>query len=120
MRINNKSAIIHKLIFEVRYRWGYTYLDKCGRTVNRIMRERPEWIPFGSDPNPQNAPLISTKNGSRFNFSALKYDISLEQSANQQQTLSRDNIDDVSTQIDYLANIVNDELNLNEFDRMGF
>jgi hypothetical protein len=43
MLINGKNSILQKLIFEVRYEYGYAYLDKCGRIVNTITRAFPEW-----------------------------------------------------------------------------
>jgi hypothetical protein len=38
-----------------------------------------EWEFYGREPDPQRAPLISLRNGTRFNFSTLKYDFALEQ-----------------------------------------
>ncbi|MBN2395994.1 MAG: hypothetical protein JXC36_05985 [Candidatus Atribacteria bacterium] len=120
MRIQNKETIVHKLVYEVRYNYGYTYLDRCGRTINRIMRERPEWSPHIKEPNPQNAPLINTKSKSIFNFSALKYDLSLEQQAGIKEALTKKDITEFQEQADYLSKVINDELGLHEFTRIGF
>src|SRR5262245_52552735 len=75
--IRGKPLIIHKVVFELRYRFGYTYLDRCGRTINAIMRESPEWIPV-DQVSPQNTPLISLVNKCMFNFSSLKMDFTME------------------------------------------
>lgn len=120
MRIQNKDSIIHKLVYEVRYKFGYTYLDRCGRTLNRIMREKPAWMPYIDEPNPQKAPLININNRSAFNFSALKYDLALEQKIGNKASLTKNNIREFQEDADYLSKIINEELGLQEFTRIGF
>lgn len=120
MKIQNKDPIIHKLVYEVRYKFGFTYLDRCGRTINRMMREKPEWMPYIDEPNPQKAPLINTKNRSIFNFSALKYDLALEQEFGNEVALTQNNIKEFQEDADYLSKIINEELGLQEFTRIGF
>src|SRR5216117_1578814 len=78
MHIKGKDSILRKIVLEVRYEQGFTYLDKCGRTVNTVMREHPEWVIKGNTPDPSNAGLVSLHNGCLLNFSAFKYDVSLE------------------------------------------
>jgi len=73
-----KITVLQRVVFELRYRHGFTYLDACGRTLNKIQDEYPEWILTTDQPNPQSAPLISINNACIFNFSALKFDFSLE------------------------------------------
>jgi len=73
-----KSSILQKIVFELRYRYGYTYLDKCGRVINLIQREIPEWVPQADQVNPQNAPLVSLTNACLFNFSSHSLSFSLE------------------------------------------
>ncbi|HEX9975356.1 MAG TPA: hypothetical protein VGD14_25110, partial [bacterium] len=120
MQIQKKDSIIHKLVYEVRYKFGYTYFDRCGRTINRIMKEQPEWILFANEPNPQKAPLINTKNRSVFNFSALKYDLALEHEIGNEAALTKNNIKEFQENADYLSKVINDELGLQEFTRIGF
>jgi len=120
MQIQKQDSIIHKLVYEVRYKFGYTYLDRCGRAINRIMREKPEWMPFVDEPNPQKAPLINTKNRNVFNFSALKYDLALEQEIGNKAALTKNNIREFQEDADYLSKIINEELGLQEFTRIGF
>jgi len=66
LTIKAKAAILHKIVFEVRYRYGYTYLDKCGKTINLIMRDAPEWIVRADQPNPQLAPMVSSETVASF------------------------------------------------------
>jgi len=114
-----RESLLHKLVFDVRYRFGFSYLDSCGRTANTIMREFPEWILRSDSPSPQNAPLVSLRNGCLFNFSALKYDLSLERPAGK-APLSDEDVSLFSDQAESLHAIVADNLGLEDFTRVGF
>jgi hypothetical protein len=121
MRIGNprKSALTQKAVFELRYRYGFAYLDRCGRVTNAILRDKPEWILGNTSPNPQNAPLINTTNNCRFNFSALKIDFGIEQGVGE-EALSEENLTEFVQQVDELTQLVIGELDLSEFSRIGF
>ncbi len=118
-RIRGQEALLHKLVFDVRYRFGFSYLDSCGRTANTIMREFPEWILRSDSPNPQNAPLVSLRNGCLFNFSALKYSLSLERPTGE-APLSDEDASLFSDQAESMHPIVADNLGLEDFTRVGF
>jgi hypothetical protein len=120
MQIKGKNAILQKIVFELRYNHGFTYLDRCGRTINAIMREQPEWILKSDPPNPQTAGLVSIRNGCSFNFSSFKYDFSLEMPLGAEQSLSDDELKDFVEQVDILSRIVQDHLGLKDFSRIGF
>lgn len=94
-----------------------TYLDRCGTTVNRIMRTYPEWV-IQDSPNPQNAPMVHPLTGMLFNFNPIKYDFSLDQSVD--QPLSRADIEAFIDQVECLSSIVHEELELTTFVREGF
>jgi hypothetical protein len=115
--IHGKPSNLYKLVFELRYRYGYTYLDRCGKTINAIMRESPEWVLKGEQANPQGAALVSLANQCSFNFSSLKMDFSIEQAATAEVT--RPEVEQFSTQVDRLTAIVIDQLGLREFTRIG-
>ncbi len=120
MIINGRSSICHKIVYEVQYKYGFTYLDRCGSTVNEIMKISPEWILSDNLPNPQNAPLISIRNGASFNFSALKYNFTLEQTLGADTDLEKKDIDIFTEQVDLVSAIVNERLSLSDFNRVGF
>lgn len=120
MKIDGRSSICHKVVYEVRYKYGFTYLDRCGSTINEIMKTAPEWILAEATPNPQNAPLLSLRNGTRFNFSALKYDFALEQTLGAEKDLERSDLDEFIEQVGFVSAIVNDRLGLKDFNRVGF
>jgi hypothetical protein len=119
MIFKGRSSICHKLVYEVRYNYGFTYLDRCGITVNKVMKNDPEWILSDASPNPQNAPLISLKNGTRFNFSSLKYDFALDQQVGANKDLKGD-ISDFIEQTSFISTIVHEMLDLTDFKRVGF
>ncbi|MBM4047565.1 MAG: hypothetical protein FJ279_20865 [Planctomycetes bacterium] len=119
MVIAGKASICHKLVFAVEYRFGMTYLDRCGRTMNQIMRLRPEWVLQGSDVNPQNAPLVNLKSGMVFNFSSTHMDVAIEQAGGGKE-LDEGDVSDFVEQAHFLSGIVVDELELREFTRVGF
>jgi hypothetical protein len=115
--LKGKEPLLRQMIFELRYRQGYSYLDKCGKILNRITRELPEWI-LGNQASPQGTALYSMRNRCRFNFSATRLDLGLD------YTLADGPIpdEDAGTFIEYVAylsQLVIDELTLTEFPRMG-
>jgi hypothetical protein len=119
MVINGKDSILESVVFELRYRHGLTYLDKCGRTINSIMRDQPEWLLKGGSPDPQNAGLVSVRNGCNFNFSGVKLDTSLQRPSGG-EPLSGAEVGEFAEQTEILTRIVIDQLGLNDFARIGF
>lgn len=117
--IRGKEAILHKITFELRYHYGMTYLDRCGRTVNTIMRDHPEWTLLSDHPNPQDAPLVSLANSAVFHFSGRKLDLSLERPIGEAPLRDKD-VERFSEQVDVLTASVIDQLGLEEFSRIGF
>jgi len=114
-----KAPIVHQVVFELRYRYGFTYLDRCGRVVNAILKTWPDWILANTDPNPQNAPLVNTSNNCKFNFSARKLDFAIQQGVGE-EVLSTEAIEDFAQQVEDLTRLVITELELSEFSRIGF
>lgn len=111
--------VIQKIAFELRYDFGLTYLDRCGRTANHIMKEYPEWH-LGDDPNPQNAPLVSLRDATRFSFNSKQMNVSLERRVDDEDKIGSDNVEDFAERAEQLADIVIDDLGLSEFPRIGF
>lgn len=117
MNINGKNLILQKLIFEVRYDFGYAYLDKCGRIINAITREFPEWRVNSIDLGKAN--LANLLTNCSLAFSSQKLDFSLEQQPGG-ESLSLSNLDELAIQADIITNILIEQLGLKEFTRMGF
>ena len=78
MQLKRKLGLLQKVAFELRYRRGYSYLDKCGRTIDALMTQQNEWVLKDDSVSPQNAPLLSLRNQAALNFSSKKLDLGLE------------------------------------------
>jgi hypothetical protein len=119
--IKGKAPILQKLAYELRYRQGYTYLDKCGRIVNLIQRDHPEWVLQADQVSPQNAPLVSLRNASVFTFSSVNLALGLEKPLGQ-GPLSPEDVDRFIDQADALTALVIDQLGVGQeqLTRIGF
>jgi hypothetical protein len=118
MFIKGKPSILQKLVFELRYRSGFTYLDKCGRTLNAIMRFQPEWVP-SNQPNPESTNLVSINSGCRFSFSYSSLIFSLEKPIGG-DSLAQNEVRGFIEQVEFVSQIVIDQLGLDDFSRIGF
>ncbi len=117
MFVRGKPSLLHKVVFELRYRHGFTYLDRCGKTLNAIMKSSPEWILRSDQVGPNNAPLVSTENQCTFSFSSQKLDFSIEQSPRNE--LTKTDIEKFAEQVGLVSTLVIDQLSLKEFSRIG-
>jgi hypothetical protein len=116
--IKGKEPQLRKLLYELRYEHGYVYLDRCGRILDRISREMPEWLPAG-DANPQGANLYNVRNRCSFSFSARRLGLSLDHSS-PPSALIDDPLrsDFVRTAAD-MSGFIIQELELDTFARIG-
>ena len=69
--------IPHRSVFEVRYDYGYEYLDRCGMILNELLGQHPGWRV--SDPDPQGGRVCNEDIGGTFVFNALKLDLAFQQ-----------------------------------------
>jgi hypothetical protein len=118
MDIKGKTALLERVSFELKYRHGFAYLDKCGRTLNAITRERPQWALRGAAPNAQVTALANLENGCTLNFSSESVVSSIERPRGKGPLESAE-ITDFSEQADWISRIVIDQLGVNEFTRTG-
>lgn len=116
--IRGSQGALHKIVLEVRYRYGHTYLDRCGRTINAILRSSPEWQVQGGQ-SPAGSMLINWHRSYAFSFSSLKYDLSVERKY-LNEGFDDSDLESFARQADGLHAIVTDELGIREFDRIGF
>jgi hypothetical protein len=119
MELKRKTAILQKIVFELRYRRGYLYLDKCGRTVDALMANQPEWVLKDESVSPQNAPLISLRNQCALTFSSKKLDLGLEMQPGG-EPLTETDIDTFTGQVEAASALIIEELGLRDFERIGF
>ncbi len=117
--IRGSIPVLHKLVYELKYWHGMTYLDACGRTINYLMRQDPSWVIRQDEPSPQNAPLINLDTGSTLNFNTKKIDLSLERSLGKKEFLVSD-VETFATEADRSSRIILESLGISDFDRIGF
>ena len=120
MRVGGREANYHKLVCEVRYDGGLTYLDRCGTTANRIMATDPAWVLRGENVSPQGAPLVNATSGTQLNFGVYKYDFALDQPEGRETALNEGDINTFISQVGTVSSILHEELSLTRFLRKGF
>lgn len=115
--VKNKIPSLLKIVFELRYRQGFVYLDRCGRTINLIQEYYPDWIVASGQPNAQVASMVNVATGTKFNFNSLKLDISLDRQSDGK--LDQADIERFAAETEELSGTVVDQLSLAEFSRIG-
>lgn len=116
--LGGTTAILQKVIFEIRYRHGFRYLDVCGSIINTLQKESSEWI-HARETNPQGGSLVSLMNGCILNFSSLKIDLTLERPTGE-GPLNDEDFEGFLRQVDIAPEIVIDRLSVTDISRMGF
>lgn len=107
-----------QVVFQLRYGQGYSYLDRCGRILNEIEKNYPEWVVSNSI-SPQGSALLSISNGCQLNFSSTSIDLSLRRDVND-DPITEQNISDLHKQIDEMTTFICDRLDVSQVLRIGF
>lgn len=110
----HRDRILHRIVYELRYDEGYTYLDRCGRTLNRLLGEFPEWEVSSVDPG--SGQIVHRHRNKTFSFSCQKLDMGQNQD---QQVKSLDAPHDFAAEAEKLSNIVIEELGVSSYPRIG-
>lgn len=108
------DAVLHRLVFELRYNDGFVYLDRCGQTLNSLLREFPEWECAKADPS--SGQLVHRKTNRSFTFGTAKLDLAQTQSPD---VVTIGPPQEFGNLCDGLATIVTEELGLCSFSRIG-
>jgi len=111
------EPILFKVVFEVRYRFGYLYLDRCGRILNSILQDGAEWV-IRAVPQPQAASVTSMRNSATFVYSSDSFSLSVEK-ATGADGIADEEMVIFSEQADVLGSIVQSNLNVTDFKRIG-
>jgi hypothetical protein len=112
--IRGKSPVLLKVVFELKYRQGYTYLDRCGRTINTIQEYHPDWVVAGGQPTLQSGSMLNVETGTKFNFSALALDRPMRKGELDAAALAT-----FAQEAEDITGIVIDQLGLAQFSRIG-
>jgi hypothetical protein len=110
-----QSGIVHSVVFELRYNYGLTYLDRCGSVMNQMLRQHPGWT--YSAVNPQSGTLQDSKTEVRFTFGSQKLDLTQEQSPTVAQLME---IVEFARLAEDMTKTTVERLDLEEFSRIGF
>lgn len=106
--------VLHKLIYELRYDYGYTFLDRSGATIDAIVRAHPGWVL--SEASPQGGVLMNEDTELTFSFNTQKIVLGHEQS---RQVDKLTDISEFAKLADDLTTRVTEHLELTEFTRIG-
>ncbi len=114
MPIVPSISIPQSIIFELRYNYGYEYLDHTGKVINEII-SRPGW----NVSNTQTAftSLLNIDEEIIFNFGPQKLDL-VQRLSEKNKELSP--IDNIARLCDDLSLIIIRKFNLQQFLRIGF
>ncbi len=114
MPIIPATSIPTSIIFELRYNYGYEYLDHTGKVINEII-SRPGWNV--SKAYTDSTSLFNTDKEIRFNFGPQKLDL-VQRVSEKNKELSP--IDYIARLCDDLSLIIIKQFNLQQFLRIGF
>jgi hypothetical protein len=119
--IKAKLPVVQKLVYELRYHHGFTYLDRCGRILTLIERDDPQWIVEGGAVSPQGAPLVNLETGTQFQFSTGNLFLTWEQTRDEEE-LAADGLERFFDQATALTDLVVNELGIKTeyLSRIGF
>jgi len=101
--------LLTKVVFEIRYKRGYCYWDKCGDTLLKIEQEDPDWKWQRITVN-DGAELVNDKRKMRIKFSWDKIWV-------EQRHL--DNLNQFKITCDKLLKIILNNLEIQEISRVG-
>jgi hypothetical protein len=109
------ASVLHRMVFEVRYNYGFTYLDRCGVTLNALLRAYPGWTV--DDANVQGTVLRCPNVGAAFAFNSQKLDLNVQQSQAVAQVMPISDFAHLSSE---MAAAVIEGVGIDDITRIGF
>jgi hypothetical protein len=103
------QIILSSVVFQVRYAFGHTYLDRCGQSMVDIEMNLPDWI--AGEANPEKGQLANPKKGYVISFNSNIYTFT----SNNPNTT----IEDMADNVDATWRIICQNLGLREFIRVA-
>jgi hypothetical protein len=113
--VDQRTEVIHKYVYELRFEFGQVYWDRAGRVAKEILSERDEWDFDAIDIN--RCQLAHRDMNLAFNFGPAKLDLSQTQSADVETLLQ---IGEFGELAEFLTSTVVKHLELEFFPRIGF
>lgn len=106
--MKSKKLLLEQIVFEVKYKQGYRYLDRCGETMIEIENKLPGWI--AGEAIPTGGKMRNEGENMTFNFDSLKFDIAKQNAKDLQNFITHSKT---------IFNIVSSNLGLEEYKRFG-
>src|SRR5262249_52425477 len=117
-RIHDKEPLLRRIVCEGRYLDGQLYLDHCGRLLKGLPRQTPDWV-RGPDPTPRAATLHNLRAGTQLGIRLDATSLSLDRSATD-ELIDPEEVTDFRQQVEDVLGKVLDELEVTEFNRVGY
>ncbi|MDB4766544.1 hypothetical protein OAG71_02520 [bacterium] len=117
-RLKGADPHFEKIVIEIRYADGYSYLDKCGKLISTILEQNDEWSVDPNDPNPQSANLYSFANGASLGINTKRIGLVLETPSGN-KSLKFDDIEGFKEQIDSVVKLTLTLLGVEKLTRIG-
>jgi hypothetical protein len=108
------KVVFDRVVFEVRYAFGSTYLDRAGQTLVDLERSRPGWVPGevtpqgGNNLNPERGYTVLV-NASLVNFTTSRLENPEELS----------DLKSIASEVDETWRVVKANLGVKEFPRLA-
>lgn len=117
LMLGHREALLHKIVFELKFSDGELYYDRAGRVIRLVRRDSTEWV--ASRPgNGEITRFSSTENGCQFTFTARKLDGIIEQSTGG-EPLTEENAQSFADQMSTISEAVLTELAISQVVRIG-
>jgi hypothetical protein len=116
--VRGKEPLLRRMVCEVRYQDGYLYLDHCGRLVNSLLKQAPEWV-VAPEPTPQGTTLYNLHTNTQLAFSSVSASLSLDKSSSD-EFIDEEEKAAFKEQVEASLGLVLGELEVTEFRRIGY
>jgi hypothetical protein len=117
-KVQDREAMLRRIVCEVRYQDGQLYLDRCGRLLKTILSASPEWV-VAPDPTPQGTTVYNIVTGTQLGVSINNASLSLDKSSTD-ELIDSDEKRDYLEQAESLLELIRDELEAKEYGRIGY
>lgn len=104
------SPFLERVVYEIRYAYGHTYLDRCGQTLIDIEQSMPQWM--AAEPTAASGQLQDHTNGFIANFGPTKFDFTANSAYLKK-------VEQIGTSAHAIWDIIRNNLGLSSFIRVG-
>lgn len=109
------TEVQHRYVFELRYRFGYSFWDRSGSVCESVLRRFDDWRLTKIDA--ERASLLDDQTNCALNFGHAKLDVSQGQNAEVSEIMPCDEFGKLT---ETLAGLVIEKLRVSDFSRIGF